>query len=436
MKTPPKSSLGTKSDTLFKSEIWARVLTMVGLWVAAVFLLLNSSNIFGLDREIDPTLDLVIVIATLLFSLIADQILTAEFGRRSRAGVSESHDLIMSAIEGSSQVQTFSNQSAFENHILNRVSSAIEVRNTFVSYKTANGNPNAKDPANLECYRRFFHSEKRITGPRRWVDIVSYNEFFGPRYEDLKDILKGNTSSVRHVVRVIRHNIPMLNFTIFYFDSFSDEREVVFGWLHSDVVQNRRLFRSNDPAIIDMFEDFFNLISQYRLQEDVELKYNEPNIRLDSQLSDRQGWWYCVGLLDGQKIVSESIFQISFLEHGAQLDGEVRWLDEYGRQQKGSEIISHKSDKVSYTSSKMFLEYKEPDYGRRGICVYNFGTSRQGATLLGYLQDANSDVRVQLHGIRINGEKTSIPLSEEMFEGAREEAAASAHLRSIIKGLL
>jgi hypothetical protein len=115
-----------------------------------------------------------------------------------------------------------------------------------------------------------------------------------------------------------------------------------------------------------------------------------------------------------------------------ELDGEVKWKGEYGQQEpEKSEIISHKSDKVSYTSSKMFLEYKEPDFGRRGICVYNFGTSPQGAVLSGYLQDANSNVRVQLQGIRIEGEQIRIPLTEGMFKAAREQAAASAHLRSL-----
>jgi len=430
---PPKSKFSIGSSATFIAELSARIIVFLGIWVVAAYLVIDPWGQIDVSDRFKATFDLAVVILTILLSLIADQILTSVYGKRARDEISESHDLIISAIEGTSQVQTFGNQSAFEQHILHRVASAVEVKNTFVSYKVANGNPNALDEANLECYRRFFASgnEKRILGPRRWTDIVGYNEFFGPRYEELQKILPRDQAQTRHIVRVIRHNMPVLNFTIFYFDSFSDEREVVFGWLHSDIVSSRRLFRSNNSNVIDMFEDFYNLISQYKIQDDVDLDYSSDNIRRKSEMSDRRGWWYCVGLRGSgsSEPVSESVFHIEFLEHGVEIDGEVRWMSKYNDQEPVRESINHKSDKVSYTTTKMFLEYKEPDFGRRGICVYNFATSTKGAVLTGYLQDHNSAERIQLFGVRIREEYTTGPTSETIKVSETNEEALLAAIR-------
>ncbi len=426
MKKPPKSDLQKQSNLTFNRELVARILAMVGIWTVATFLIIDPVDLFSFDEERGRRFELGIVMVTLLLSLMADQILAAIGFRNTRSAFAQSHDEILAAIEGSSQVQAFGTQTAFEQHILNRVASAVEVKNTFVGYKSARGNPAAEDPNSIECYARFFDSAGASSKPKRWVDIVSYNEFFGPRYVLLANRLKRLDGSARHVARVIRHNIPLLNFTIFYYDSFVEEREVVFGWLHSDVSHNRRLFRSTDPALIDMFEDVFTLLSQYRLQDDVEIRYGEDIPLLGSMVADRRGWWYCVGLMDGdERIVSESLFRISFREHGAEIDGIVRWRARYGGQRPGIEYISHKSDKLSYTSNKMFLEFKSSDLDRRGICVYNFSATRGKAIMNGYLQDAGSSERIQLHGIRIDELPDKAVLNEQSFVQAREYATSS-----------
>lgn len=435
MDKPPKSDFQRQSNTTFEKELWARISVMVGLWTVATFLLLDPVDLFSFDEGFERQFELGVVVATLLLSLMADQILAAIGFRNTRHAFAQSHDEILAAIEGSSQVQAFGTQMAFEQHILNRVASAVEVKNTFVGYKSARGNPAAEDPNSIECYAKFFEATGTSPKPKRWVDIVSYNEFFGPRYQTLGDRLGKLGGNARHIARVIRHNIPLLNFTIFYYDSFVEEREVVFGWLHSDVSHNRRLFRSTDSALIDMFEDVFTLLSQYRLQDDVEIRHGEEVPLMGSMVADRRGWWYCVGLSDGdEKVVSESLFRISFREHGAEIDGIARWRTEYGRQRSGIEHISHKSDKLSYTSNKMFLEFKSSDLDRRGICVYNFSTNRDRAVMHGYLQDAGSSERIQLHGIRIEEPSNGNTLDAGAFVEARK-IAADSHLAQIVTRL-
>lgn len=241
--------------------------------------------------------------------------------------------------------------------------------------------------------------------------------------------------------------MPVLNFSIFYYATAYDEREVVFGWLHSDIASNRRLFRSKDPHIVGIFEDFFNLLSQYRIQDDVEIDYSSENIRRKSELSDRRGWWYCVGCKESDlsKPVSEAVFRIEFLEHGVEIDGEAYWTEQYNKQAPGRESISHKSDKVSYTQTKMFLEYKEPGDGRRSICVYNFSTSEEGAVLKGYLQDNNSSERIQLFGIRIKDEyeipshsrKRKVSQSNDnlLLDAVRKDARNHPHMQRVMEGI-
>ncbi|MCZ4272165.1 hypothetical protein [Maritalea porphyrae] len=406
MPRPPSSSLIVQSDRSHKAELATRSISLLLVLISLIAFIFNKDGLAQALQIEKTTLELGVIMISLLGALFIDQITTSFFHKSSQDRVIESHDQIMAAIQSSSTLQCFTSDNAFYNHIEQRVKHATEVRNTFVGYKTASGNPNALDEASLDSYISFLTSDEKSSKAKVWTDIVAYNEFFGKRYENIKILLNGKETSARHFARVIRHNIPVLNFTIFDFDSYGNDREVVFGWLHSDNFRNRRLFRSNDPNIIELFESYFSLLSLYRLQEDVELNYKDGSLRAGSEISDRQGWWFCEGTNQAGDVVSESVFHVSFREHGVELDGIVNWNCSYGRQLESStETISHKSDKVSYTEQKMFLEYRDHASDRRGICVYNFSTTPEGAVVNGYLHDAGSVERIQLQGYKLDSSK-------------------------------
>lgn len=260
-KNPPQSALKPSFYKIFQYEMIARILVLMSIFVAAAYFIIKPEELFGLSNEDSQDYTLVVLALTLLLTFIADSIASSISGWVSRNSMAESHDQIMAAIEGRSDVMAFGSQAAFERHIESRISLAIEVRNTFVSFRTASGNPNASEEAALKCYKAFFEAEAAST-TRTWIDIVSYNEVFGPRFSELnrREVMTPKLSA-RHVLRVIRHNIPTLNFTLIYYDLFSQRSEVVFGWMHSDVTTHHKLFRSVDPNIIQMFERLFDLMS-------------------------------------------------------------------------------------------------------------------------------------------------------------------------------
>ncbi|RVV97925.1 hypothetical protein EKE94_10670 [Mesobaculum littorinae] len=432
-KEPPRSALKPQSGKIFAFELAARIFVLLSIFLAAAYFIIQPEELFGISSEDRQAYNLGVLALTLLLTFIADNIASSISGWVSRNSMTESHDQIMAAIEGRSDVTAFGSQAAFERHIENRISLAIEVRNTFVSFRTASGNPNAKDQAALKCYKAFFEAEAAGT-TRTWIDIVSYNEVFGPRFLELNksDFMKPKASA-RHVLRVIRHNIPTLNFTLIYYDSFSQRSEVVFGWMHSDVTTHHKLFRSVDPNIIEMFERLFNLLSQYKIQPDFNIEYGHENYLRLSNMSDRSGWWYCIGVISGDsegskhpaKMISESLFRISFKENGAEIEGRAQWLRKYGNQEPAIEHFSHKADKVSYTEQKMFLEYRSLDSSRKGICVYNFKTKSERGAIDGYLQDSGAERRVQLLGIRLDQSRTYSEDIDEVWEAARRQARSS-----------
>ena len=160
---------------------------------------------------------------------------------------------------------------------------------------------------------------------------------------------------------------------------------------------------------MDQRDEPFNLMSQYRIQPDFDIKYDDEFFLKASNLTDRSGWWYCLGVgpqnvdQDGcRSPMSESIFKISFKENGAEIEGLARWTSIYGHQSESVEHFSHRSEKVSYTEDKIFLEYRLQGSDRKGICVYNFKTRNGRGALDGYLQDSNEKYRVQLYGIRLD----------------------------------
>lgn len=424
MNNPPKSNFRNKSRKLLTQELIGRALGLLSIWLAIGVALLDSEKYFNVTPEAKDNFNLVVVVLGVLLSLMVDQIATAYYAKGTRDDFAASHDEILTAIEWSSELQSFSHQRAFEEHILTRISSATEVKNTFIGFKSANGNAGALNPEAIRCYKRFFSDPASGSTPKVWTDIVSYNEVFGPRYDELKQVLKNHVVGPRrHIIRTVKHNIPLLNFAIFYFDSHDDGQEVVFGWLHSDISSNRRLFRSKDPDLIKLFEDFFVLLSQYRLQEDIEVNYNSHNPLANSKVADRQGWWYCVGTSKDKKEVSEAVFRISFRESGVEIDGAVNWRSRYGAQISEWEQMNHKSEKISYTYNKMFLEYKNTDGSRKGICVYNFFNVLGEARMHGYLHDDGSAERVQLAGVKLSlPSEPTFPVTSSHIEEARKQA--------------
>lgn len=101
---PPKSKFSRNSDKTFSREIWTRVLLFFGIWLAAASLILSPLDQLGISKDLATKVDQAILILTIFMSLISDQILNSINGKRSRDEISESHDLIISAIEGSNQI--------------------------------------------------------------------------------------------------------------------------------------------------------------------------------------------------------------------------------------------------------------------------------------------------------------------------------------------
>lgn len=300
-------------------------------------------------------------------------------------------------------------------YLAERMSNAVHVKNTFIGSGHPTNSIEAVDPSILSLYHSFFQNKGKT-----WLDAISVNELSGPRFKQISN--KGFKGG-RHVLQLVRHNIPVLNFTIIEYDDDNYTKELIFGWQYSTTSNNRYLYHTTEPHLISLFEGYFEALLGYRLDEiivDYSAKKPAKRVINAKRFVDKAGRWLTLGFVDG-KVISVAAIDIGFIGHQGTINGRVYWHKDFScspskQAQSASrntthEEISHQGNKVSYTDSKMFIEYRDKITERKGVCVYVFGRNQNQERISGYFQDDESDKRVQIIGLKLYEDIETTPVN-------------------------
>ncbi len=368
----------------------------IGIIVAALFFVITVDTIEQI-QFIDP---IVIAFLSLLAGLLVDRLNQSATSMRDMELTFDRYINVIENIDASFNIQKISRQSVVRSYFLERIPLAIMVRNTFIGsgYPVSDEEAAGKDI--VDFYEKFFENKGG-----KWIDAVGMNELSGPRFKALK---RPKRESSRHMIFLMRHSMPVINFTLIKYEDKSFPQEVIFGWQYAEANSSDFLFKSDDQEIIEAFSDYFDALHKYALDEfDVDYTVTDQNkaARLvkNSNVVDRSGCWITIGY-KGDRVNSIACFDLNFKRHQAYIFGQALWIDglKNGDKYLGIEEMAHSDGKVSYTDNKVFLEYGGKGVNRWGICVYNFKKQHGEERVVGYLQEDGSPDRVQLIGFKAN----------------------------------
>ncbi|MEO1476468.1 MAG: hypothetical protein AAFS13_08805, partial [Pseudomonadota bacterium] len=307
-----------------------------------------------------------------------------------------------------------------------KLRSASHVSNTFVSFGKIDVSRDAGDDSVINLYKEFAES-----GGKSWIDIVSPLEFFSGRFESIaisSETLAKNPD-FQHIVRIVRHSIPVLNFGILYYDDKDKDDEVIFGWLYSDQVQRRRIFRSSDETVVQLFEDYFKLLTDHKIQHDFKVEYTravKQRLIGSQRVIDRRGRWITAAVRENFTL-SYGLIDIEFTPSGVNINGKVKgFLDgslQYYR-------IFHSDENTSYTDRKIFLEYFREGGRRSGICVYRFVRVGDDDEMFGYIIDDKLG-KCDLFGLRVADTTTEMStIDVDIHRGLLEKMLRSKGIKN------
>ncbi|MBU2079550.1 MAG: hypothetical protein KJ875_15565 [Alphaproteobacteria bacterium] len=337
---------------------------------------------------------------SLLFGLAADRILSAVSQQDEIDQQKIAYERVIETVRGSGNIESMSAASALNYHLPNSLKSAITVNNTIIGGKLENKSNDHVDSQITALYKIFFE-----TGGNSWTDTISVHELQSTRFEKIP---KPHRNDVEHKLVVVRHNMPMINFTLLEFPEKERTAEVFFGWNYSSDANSDTVFRTKDEALIKAFSTLSSSLKEYSLGK-VTLDYTQPpDRRTERQRSfvDKEGNWLTLSYRNDE-LVSLASISISFSQHLAEVSGRVFWRDGFSPNNSTIEMIYHNDEgKVSYTDTKMLVEYTEP---QKGVCIYNFKKGEPLERLKGYFQNENQAFRTELSGFKIRPDRHEGP---------------------------
>ena len=368
------------------------------------------------DREV-----VIAAMASLVIALVVDRIIDQMESNLAHRNTDERFRRLHRSIDQASGIQIFKDDEELQSHLIRRLSVAKKVKNTFISFGQLGDDFDADSDQVIARYRAFFENSGA-----EWTDVVGIGDFFGPRFARLrKEICSGSS----HVVQVVRHTAPVMNFCLISSsDDDNFEEVVVTGFRTSNTVHNSA-FYSAKPEVVRLFASYFSLLESYgNGTRPAHLNYanwRKNDVARLTDMVDRKGRWITLGYQLGNsepqgsrktEILSIGMIDISFQDQTVVIEGQVLW-SECSHRPKFVEIIDHDPKNVHYTPRSIFLEYRMHEILLRGVCVYKFKNSGGQDQLTGYLQDETSG-RIQLAGLRIKEDWP--PISKEIILDSKE----------------
>lgn len=307
--------------------------------------------------------------------------------------------------------------------IMREMEGADRVQNTFVTFQDAPEYEEAVAPV----YEHFFRTNRNGI----WQDLISYPEVFSKRFEmPLTDDLVGT----RHHVRILRHNVPLINFMIIYKDE--EPVSAYIGWVH-EVDSRSPIFATRDRALARLFRRHFVRLWEGKtfhgregdpVNKTIHVNYNKPiGKRFEGiDLVRKFGQWMTLSFgvaADGSIIeYSQGIVCIQ-LKHGtASVRGRVRRAAN-GDEQIESNISTHHITgdltvfRMVQTANNLYFDYTVRDFldFPDGFCLYRFVERDKKDAIEGFHVNDQSRVRRELIGLRI-GDEISHPISDDEFD--------------------
>ncbi|GAA6176986.1 hypothetical protein [Sulfitobacter pacificus] len=239
-----------------------------------------------------------------------------------------------------------------------------------------------------------------------WIDIVSPAQLFSERYSEIK-VPKSRISG-RHIVKVLRHSTPIINFIIL--ERSPSDREVYFGWVSG--VTGVPVFKSSDEITIRTFEKYFKSLERHRLWGDP-TSVDYTNRKLGGQITrsdlvDKLGNWVTLSIRDG-KVHTFGFFKIE-LSDGRINPEDSGYLEIFGEvfteELRFQSEINHGKQHIAHYTNKVFIEYGNEPKIRIGFCFYEFSNSSRRAGLQaehidGFFIDERDTVRNDILGFKV-----------------------------------
>ena len=294
-------------------------------------------------------------------------------------------------------------------------SSAIKIRNTFVGIDESY--TSSSDV--IKIYNLFFKRPDTT-----WYDIVSINELFSGRYDKIsKPEIKRERM---HEIVVLRHSIPLINFTIF---SFAGDRkdEVLFGWAYGRSYGVNKVFLTNDTDIVTMFETLFDILWYKKRMAHIIVNYEaEGAARLlsksTSKTVDKQGFWYTQSYTN-KTLRTTAVFHINFVGGVPIIDGIVA----DAKAQKIIEEISHRSShQIDHSAEKIYVEYEsDRELNRvKGFVLYKFAKHLGRDIVSGLVLDERIGGVAYIMGLRVNDPRGEIAPDINFLRSVHAKMAA------------
>jgi len=135
-------------------------------------------------------------------------------------------------------------------HMMDDLEKSNCVRHTFVGI--------GRQPAYNALVRPLYETFFEHSGGK-WYDLTSLNEAFDTRFQMNLDATRVGD---RHVIAVLRHNVPLINFTLIYRD---DRPYVIYiGWDYRSDSADAPIFVGRSDRLLRHFEKYFDFLWEHK----------------------------------------------------------------------------------------------------------------------------------------------------------------------------
>lgn len=342
-----------------------------------------------------------VALGSLIFGLILDRIAAIiDRNDETREDIVRHKDTMSSfsslenQIQSAFSVQFVGTADTASDQIISQILLARRVRNTFVNVGGSKSTFPIAHSQIVEGYKKFLSENKENI----WQDIVSVNELFSPRFNE---VTVSEPSYGRHTIGVLRQNMPLINFTLIAKpnESFS---EVYFGWLYDESSRTSYIYRSRDVRLVETFRTYFDILWRDKTYECIDVDYSKSGREKlwRSSTVDKVGRWFIIAFKDGEidGTGTYGLIEIEFVETKPVVSGVV-----YNKHFGMTSVVQPRS--AVHTGNKLYCEYGDNRHNKSrigGMFVYEFKKHSKRNIIQGFIIDDGSGSRVELLGVRLH----------------------------------
>ncbi|MBP5857416.1 hypothetical protein KAJ83_10390 [Marivibrio halodurans] len=288
--------------------------------------------------------------------------------------------------------------------IISEVGDARCVKNTFVTFSDDENYENEV----VKIYDHCFNNPEFTV----WKDLISYPEVFSSRFE--MPLSVGKVSD-RHHVRILRHNVPLINFMIIF--KQSGENIAYVGWVHQQSVKSP-IFATRNKAFIDYLNrhydslwrrKVFDQLFQSNRNQTIVVDYSKnPGERLSgTNLVKKFGLWVIMSYYfddDENFLVKKfDLIQIFLNDGQLKIEGVSDRIPKSVSSEDGTkELLGIEIRNLFQTANRLYFEYHS---GRlleieKGYCLYRFERYERIDAILGYVTNDHTGTQHRVVGVR------------------------------------